>query len=160
RRLRSARTHLNGGSGDRPASRRIGGSPVRLQSTIVLRLALVGMALWRMPAFSQQEHPSTAEATRFEDLSDAQKQQLRDRLRDFKARPKSEQERIRQNRERWRALPPSEKERISQNLIAFQKLRPDEQQHLRAAFHHFHSLDKQEQDELRAQMRAYLQANP
>ena len=81
--------------------------------------ALTALLLCAVPARAQTDDSDDA-AARFDRMSEQEKAQLRERLRQFKALPLDEQARIQANIARWRALPPEEKARVRQNLGAFQ----------------------------------------
>ena len=102
--------------------------------------ALVALVLAVAPARAQTEGAGDDSAARFDRMSEQEKAQLRERLRQFKALPLDEQARMQANVARWRALPPEEKARVRQNLEAFQRLSPDERQRLLAQWREFQKL--------------------
>ncbi|HEY1332826.1 MAG TPA: DUF3106 domain-containing protein, partial [Myxococcaceae bacterium] len=72
---------------------------MRCAATLALLLAVA-------PARAQTEGAPDDSAARVDQMSEQEKAQLRERLRQYKALPLDEQARIQANIARWRALPP------------------------------------------------------
>src|SRR5712664_3267851 len=97
----------------------------RLLLRLLFALALCTVGLGRSAAAAEPSSDSAARE-RFENLPEAQKEELRRKLRDFKALPEEERQRIRQNLSRWHQLPPEEKQRVRENMRQFAQLSPAE----------------------------------
>ncbi|HET9157388.1 MAG TPA: DUF3106 domain-containing protein [Myxococcaceae bacterium] len=131
-------------------------------SALVAALLTVGLARAQTgsaPAPAEVA-PQDDAAARFDRMSEQEKAQLRERLKQYRALPLDEQARLQANVARWRALPPEEKARVRQNLESFQRLSPDERQKLLAQWREFQKLTPDQRHELRQQVREYLRANP
>src|SRR5258708_8406309 len=86
-------------------------------------LALCTGGLGRLAAAAETTVDSAARV-RFENLPEAQREELRHKLRDFKALPQEERERIQGNLTRWRQLPPAETHPVTENHRHFPTLPP------------------------------------
>ena len=113
---------------------------------LLLTLPLLALALTGVPVLASGQSPGEASdhqtlspeaLARWQQMTPAERQELRERFRKFRELPPEEQQQLRSRLQNFRQRSPEEQQRLREKFRRWQQLPPEQQQRLRAAFQKF-----------------------
>ncbi|MDI1254424.1 DUF3106 domain-containing protein [Thermomonas sp.] len=119
------------------------------------RLLLTLVLLLAPPfAMAQDKPANTTPLPEWDQLSNAQRDELIAPLRDRWNSSPDERTRLYERAERWKAMPADARQRAHHGMQRWEKMSPEQRQHAQALFHAMRKMDKDERETFLAKWHA------